>query len=218
MREAESHRLIAGDPALDFTNTLNGHDRPKGHEYLRDFRDLALWCRHAGLLSPSETRRVLREAAAHPSQAQALYRRSLALREALFRLFRGLAVGSTPEPGDMEPLNAAWREGQLHARVTRSLTGFSVSWDDSAVLERIPRAISSAAVQTLVSGRTRRIKACAGEGCDWLFIDSSRNHLRRWCSMEECGNRAKMKRRQQRKRLATAIDGRRSRGERKAGS
>ncbi len=214
MREAESHRLIAGDLALDFTNTLNGHSRPRGHEYLHDFRDLALWCRHAGLLSPSETRRVLREAAAHPAQAEDLYRRSLALREALFRLFRALAIGSPPDPRDMDPVNAAWQEGQRHARVTQSRTGFSVAWDDAVLLERIPRAISSAAVETLVSDRTRRIKSCAGEGCDWLFIDSSRNHLRRWCSMEECGNRAKMKRRQQRKRLA--IDGRRSRRERKA--
>ncbi len=215
LREAETHRLIAGDPALDFANTLNGHGRPGGHEYLHDFRDLALWCRHAGVLSPRETRRVLGHAAAHPGEAQDLYRRSLALRESLFRLFRSLAVSGAPQPGDMNPLNAAWRESQRHAKVTRSPGGFALAWDDSPLLERIPRAISSAAVQTLMSGKAAHIKACAGEGCDWLFIDSSRNHLRRWCSMEECGNRAKMRRRQQRKKPAVAIKSRHSARRRK---
>lgn len=204
LREAETHRLIAGDAALNFANTLNGHARPAGHEYLHDFRDLALWCRHAGLLNAREARAVLKHAAGHPAEARNLYRRSLALRESIFRVFRSMAVGGTLPARDLDRLNAAWREGQRHAKVAGSRAGFSLAWDDDALLERIPRAISSAAVQTLTSEKTSRVRACAGEGCDWLFIDDSRNHLRRWCSMDECGNRAKMRRRQQRKHLAVS--------------
>ncbi|WP_443691321.1 CGNR zinc finger domain-containing protein [Pseudomonas sp.] len=37
-----------------------------------------------------------------------------------------------------------------------------------------------------------KIKQC--EGCTWLFIDTSKNHRRRWCSMATCGNRAKAQR------------------------
>lgn len=204
LREAETHRLIAGDAALNFANTLNGHARPAGHEYLHDFRDLALWCRHAGLLSARETQAVLKHAAGHPAEAQNVYRRSLTLRESIFRVFRAMAVGGQPAPQDLEPLNAAWREGQRHAKVSLSPEGFSVAWDDDARLGQIPRVISSAAVQTLISSKASRVKRCAGEGCDWLFVDDSRNHLRRWCSMDECGNRAKMRRRQQRKELAVS--------------
>jgi predicted RNA-binding Zn ribbon-like protein len=31
-------------------------------------------------------------------------------------------------------------------------------------------------------------------GCGWLFVDESRNGSRRWCSMKDCGNRAKARR------------------------
>jgi predicted RNA-binding Zn ribbon-like protein len=49
------------------------------------------------------------------------------------------------------------------------------------------------------------VKQCAGEGCGWLFLDTSRNHLRRWCTMDECGNRAKMRRRYERVRNRTSL-------------
>lgn len=205
------HRLIAGDAALDFANTLNGHNRPQGHEYLKDFRDLALWCRHSGIFGTAETQRLLKSAAKRPVQARQLYRRSLKLRELIFRIFHAIAVGSRPSAADLGLLNAAWKDAQSHAKIGPSLNRFSLRWDADAGLESIPRILSSAAVNTLVSGKTVRVKACAGDGCDWLFLDSSRNHLRRWCSMDECGNRAKMRRRQQRK--VTTESNRKSRRE-----
>ncbi|MGZ8649732.1 MAG: CGNR zinc finger domain-containing protein [Solirubrobacteraceae bacterium] len=36
----------------------------------------------------------------------------------------------------------------------------------------------------------------------WLFIDSSRNHSRRWCTMNICGASAKMRRYRARKATA----------------
>ncbi|MFT4124389.1 MAG: CGNR zinc finger domain-containing protein [Microbacteriaceae bacterium] len=38
-----------------------------------------------------------------------------------------------------------------------------------------------------------RIRACAAEGCRVVFYDSSRSANRRWCSMQRCGNRAKVR-------------------------
>ena len=37
----------------------------------------------------------------------------------------------------------------------------------------------------------RRLKACPGADCGWVFLDASRNTSRRWCDMAGCGNRAK---------------------------
>lgn len=199
IREAEIHRLIAGDRALDFANTLNGHRRRNGHEYLHDFIDLAIWCRHAGILSPHETRNALKQAAQRPTQARQVYRRALVLRETIFRVYYAIASGVKPSWPDLRTLSDAWREAQGHAEIAASPTGFALGWDEEALLEQIPRRLVSAAVNTLISERASRIKACAGDGCDWLFVDSSRNHLRRWCSMDECGNRAKMRRRRLRK-------------------
>ena len=39
-----------------------------------------------------------------------------------------------------------------------------------------------------------RLKACARDSCRWAFYDASRNQVRRWCSMADCGNHVKMQR------------------------
>lgn len=41
------------------------------------------------------------------------------------------------------------------------------------------------------SSSWHRVKACPGADCAWVFLDRSRNGSRRWCQMNECGNRAK---------------------------
>src|SRR5438046_1025129 len=42
--------------------------------------------------------------------------------------------------------------------------------------------------------------------CAWLFLDSTRNHSRRFCSMKECGNRAKQRRHYRRARNSSNAD------------
>ncbi len=46
----------------------------------------------------------------------------------------------------------------------------------------------------LTSPSLARVRHCASASCGWLFVDVSRNHSRRWCDMEDCGNRAKARR------------------------
>jgi predicted RNA-binding Zn ribbon-like protein len=41
--------------------------------------------------------------------------------------------------------------------------------------------------------RARHIRVCAAENCGLLLVDTSRPRRRRWCSMEHCGNRAKIR-------------------------
>ncbi|MGK9243238.1 CGNR zinc finger domain-containing protein, partial [Inquilinus limosus] len=56
-----------------------------------------------------------------------------------------------------------------------------------------PIALSAAAL--LTGPRAGRVRQCQDErGCGWLFIDESRAQNRRWCSMGDCGNRAKASR------------------------
>lgn len=199
-REAENHRLIGGEPCLDFANTVNGHTRSSRHEYLHDFRDLVLWSQHATLVTPKQAKVLLKNATAQPSAAAHVYRTAIALREVIFRVFAALAIGGEPDQGDLNQLSAAWQEAQRHACVAPFQTGFSITWDDDPTFKRIPRSMCISAINLLTSEKIKQIRECAGEHCDWLFIDSSRNHLRRWCSMDECGNRAKMRRRQFRKK------------------
>jgi predicted RNA-binding Zn ribbon-like protein len=60
--------------------------------------------------------------------------------------------------------------------------------------------IVKSAADLLLSDMLDRVKQCEGDPCGWLFLDTSRNRSRRWCSMEDCGNRAKARRFYQRKK------------------
>ena len=49
------------------------------------------------------------------------------------------------------------------------------------------------AADLLTGSSLERVKRCPGEGCGWLFLDTSRNGSRRWCDMSSCGNRARVR-------------------------
>ena len=54
--------------------------------------------------------------------------------------------------------------------------------------------IVRSAAELLASDELKKVKTCADPACGWLFLDVSRNRRRRWCDMQDCGNRAKASR------------------------
>ena len=54
--------------------------------------------------------------------------------------------------------------------------------------------VIKSAVDLLTSGAIGRVRTCAADTCEWLFIDTTKNRTRRWCDMKVCGNRAKVRR------------------------
>ncbi len=74
--------------------------------------------------------------------------------------------------------------------------GFAWEWDAGGdVLARPLWALARSAADLLTSPRLSRVRECPGEdGCGWLFLDTSKNGSRRWCSMQGCGSRAKARR------------------------
>jgi predicted RNA-binding Zn ribbon-like protein len=61
----------------------------------------------------------------------------------------------------------------------------------------------AAASLAMLDGTWSRLEACRAETCRWTFYDQARNRSRAWCSMEVCGNRAKV-RRYRRRHLSAA--------------
>ena len=71
-------------------------------------------------------------------------------------------------------------------------------------LARLLAIISSA----MADGTWARLKACREDTCRWAFYDRSRNRSGSWCSMAECGNRAKARAYRRRERAASTPDDR----------
>ena len=49
------------------------------------------------------------------------------------------------------------------------------------------------AVELFAANPTDRVRECAAADCTLVFYDESRSNNRRWCSMQRCGNRAKVR-------------------------
>src|SRR6266851_4063029 len=91
----------------------------------------------------------------------------------------------------------AWaRQGELLAPAQARALLLRAQREPEAAAEAL-----RAAVELLAGDHAAPVKLCGmweASGCSWLFVDESRNGSRRWCSMKDCGNRAKARRHYQR--------------------
>jgi predicted RNA-binding Zn ribbon-like protein len=192
--------LAGGALALDFANTVGGTHVSPTHDHLRSYGDIASFAVLAGALSPSVAKRLAERAERDPKRAAAVYELGIALRESIWAVFSALASGDSPRDTDLELVGDAAAAGAARSRLVHDKDG--VVWSlgsDSDELERPLWDIARSAADLLTSGDHDRIKECASTTCEWVFLDRSRNHSRRWCEMSDCGNRAKARRFQAKK-------------------
>src|SRR5215207_8088284 len=151
---------------------------------------------HAGLLGEAETERLRAAAERDPKVAASTFRRAMALRDAIDRLFRAVARSATPDERDLARVREEYAAAVAHARLLPGSDAYAWSWEGTPDdLGRPLWPVARSAVALLTGGDLRRVKECPGAGdCGWLFYDTSRNGARRWCSMEGCGSRVKMRR------------------------
>ncbi len=202
--EARKQHLIGNALCLDFANTLYGHAGTPIHEYLSGYPDLVIWSHKVSILTASDAEKLVRAAARRPNDVLAVFHRAIGLRETIYRVFAALALGQNPASADVESLNSARSEALAHTRLEQTGRRFSVDWNDKAALDRMLWPLALSAGDLLTSKNCARVRQCNGDPCDWLFLDTSRNHMRRWCSMRVCGNRTKVRRFFERKRRAIA--------------
>jgi predicted RNA-binding Zn ribbon-like protein len=186
-------RLVGGNLALDFANTAEG--TPEGEierEHLLSYEDLAFWGYRVGLLGGEECERLMRKARKRLAEADAALARALRFRNDLYGLFRAVAEGGNPPAEHVEALRRTECEALSHAKLVPSGGAFAWGWEVGDDLAGMLWPVAHSAAGLLTSGPLGRIKGCAG--CNWLFVDESKNRSRRWCSMEDCGTHAKMRR------------------------
>jgi predicted RNA-binding Zn ribbon-like protein len=206
MMQAEPYRFefVGGESCLDFTNTVGGNRRTAPKEHLHTYADLVSWGRQAGLLGSGEARSLLLRAQREPAAAAAALSSAVQLRDALYEVFVARAEGKRPPAQHLEVLNRSLSEALAHRRVVQSGRDFSLGWEESDDLRRMIWPVALSAAELLVGNRAP-VKLCGlseTEECSWLFVDESRNGSRRWCSMKDCGNRAKARRHYERAKKA----------------
>ena len=186
----------AGDLSLDFANTSNWHASSNPEEMMVNYDDLVTWGEQAGLLTKGQAGRIRRLAIDAPDQANQAYRSAIDLREAIYDVFSNRYAGQPIPAEDLEYLNAAVRAAMAHLVLVPTDGGFVWEWAPEADgINLILWPVARAAASLLTSDLAGRVRECEDDrGCGYLFIDQSKNHSRRWCSMDSCGNRAKARR------------------------
>jgi predicted RNA-binding Zn ribbon-like protein len=138
--------------------------------------------------------------------ARRALRQAKELRELIYAIFRALADGREPPEELLRRLRDTDRAALADARLVRSGNAMEWRWPAPAALTDPLRPVAHAAVELLTEGPLDRVKTCGN--CRWLFLDQSRNHSRRWCSMDECGIQMKharfVEKRRRRSRAAAA--------------
>lgn len=186
--------FFVGDSlALDFLNSIAA-PRSVEIEWLGTGADVLDWLVQSGLLTDEEIS-VLRD----PRHGAALDRAAKDIRAFRedFRSFVGTMSTANKVQDDhpmIEKLNRLMSRGALTLHLAQSETeGF-----DCQLKHRIQTAddllprIAAACAELISEADFTHVKRCEGSGCTLFFRDMSKNHKRRWCSMEVCGNRAKV--------------------------
>jgi len=190
----ETPALERGELCLDFVNTVDWrYNITRKKEMLKDFSALVSWSKQGGILEEKTTQVLFKKALEQPNKAEQVYEKTIELRELLYRIFSSMATTGQASNHDLSIFNKYLADSMgKSCCLIPSNNGFVWSFcsgTDSMDLFLDP--IIKSAADLLVSPHLKRIKKCADDACGWLFMDMSRNNSRRWCSMKNCGNRAK---------------------------
>ncbi|MFC4217255.1 CGNR zinc finger domain-containing protein [Pseudophaeobacter arcticus] len=192
--------FIGESPALDFLNSV-AMPRSVRYDWLETGPDLLDWLVAARLASEVELA-PFRAAAAAPALEQAR-QQIVAFRERL-RPF----VAQASDSGLSDARHPVIAEiNEILARGARFLqiapAPAAEPGGDRArpfiLTDRHPLTaprdlivrIAAAAARLIAEADFHYVRNCEGPSCTLYFLDISKNHKRRWCSMEVCGNRAK---------------------------
>ena len=193
--------LEGGHLALDFVNTIGGlrADPPSpADELLDSYEDLVVWCVRLGVVSEPDGKALIRAAGADAKAGRRALRRAKQLRELVYAIFRPLADGGEAPADLLDELRDAERSALATANLVPADGTMRWTWSAPRELADPLRPITHAAVELLTGGPLGHLKVCGN--CRWLFLDQSRNHSRRWCSMDECGTQMKQRRFVERRR------------------
>lgn len=187
-------QLIAGHPSLDFVNTLDWRFREEGPEELvGSYEDLLRFAEQSKMLSTKQVRQLLR-ATGHSAGMRVL-KRSTELREAMAEVFYAQVEGLEPSDASLRMLEQSFKAARFNQKLSWKDSRVAWGWPEMESEAELPLWLLSLNTSELMTSEAiHKLRACDIPECRWLFLDTSKNHARRWCDMKICGNRMKARR------------------------
>ena len=173
--------FLGDQPALDMMNTV-----VQGEETWQSDADVMAWLAAAGQLPCAGA-----PTPAAPGQPGALLAAARALRETIRAAVVARKAGA---PLELGPLNAALAHAQRHlVLVAESGGGLTLQSRYAAgTPQQLLAPLAEAAARLLATADFKLVRKCEDHACTLWFLDRTKSHRRRWCSMALCGNRNKV--------------------------
>jgi len=193
--DGDFFELIGGHPALDLVNTLDWRfrDDPPPVELLRDYRDLVRFTEQSGLMNRTVAARLLRNTTANKAAAVVAAVREL--RETAAQVAYAALEQVKPPASAIKKLEERFNRAQEAERLNWDGTKLAWHLEDSMPVAELPLwLLARSAAALMTSDQMEMLRECGNPECRWLFLDTSKNHTRRWCDMKICGNRMKARR------------------------
>jgi predicted RNA-binding Zn ribbon-like protein len=173
-RDGQDWWFDSGSVAIDFAYAGGFGDGPESLVSTTAL-DGWLWTRYPSVEEKSTERNL--------ADAQVLQR-------SLAHLIVASASGEGGAPDDIDIVNLFGATPDIPPTLTG---GSRQAGRARARVGQALSAITREAIVLLAPKNWDRIRECAAEDCSLIFYDDSRSNNRRWCSMERCGNRAKVR-------------------------
>ena len=197
--------LVAGAVCLDFINTLDDRSSSEPKELLARYLDLGRFAEDTGILSATQVDALLTKSMHAPEAAQRALTSAIKMREAMYQVFWALVTKKPMPRTDLYVLNGYVQAAAQHVNLVAGSPHFEWKFDSSLDDFTDPLwPIARSAAELLASDQLPFVRSCASKTCEWLFLDESKNHRKRWCDMTKCGNRAKARRYYTRKKKASS--------------
>lgn len=183
--------FVGNHRCLDFINTqIIENGRPV--DLIGDFSDLVDWLAEAGVLDLAQARAALRRWGSN-SQGEHTLEMARKFREVLRDTVERIANGKLFGQSAIDEINYLLRNQVGYTQLVRVKEGvkrqFHLELNEPI---QLITPIAESAGDLLCHSDFSLIKKCENPNCVLYFYDASKNHTRRWCSMNTCGNRIKV--------------------------
>lgn len=186
--------FVAGALSLDFVNTVAGTRAGVHNDKLERYDDLLEWAVAGNAITRPHADSLAVIAHRRPEMTTRTMGEAKALRESLYAVFfAGLKRHALPAKA-FEYVNQKLGEALSHARIKHNAQKYEWGWEPPELLDAPLWPVVHDAGELLTSESLERLRECASEPCGWLFLDLTKNRSRRWCAMNGCGNRDKLRR------------------------
>ncbi|MBD0839028.1 CGNR zinc finger domain-containing protein [Streptomyces sp. TRM68416] len=176
--EGKPYRFDPGALCLELLPT-GGPGAFARYEVLHEPADLVAWADRSRLPGALDI-----------AVSEAELERTRAFRDALFLLAADRAHGRPVRAELVDAVNAPAAESPLVSRLTPEGTR---AWAPGATGTQLLSTLARDAIDLFTGPYADRVRECGAHDCYLLFVDTSRPGRRRWCAMEHCGNREKVR-------------------------